>query len=579
MKQTESSTEDSGITLQGLSASPGIAVGKALVYHKNAARVDPKTIDGQDVERHLQQFYRARQTLQNELRELQGREFSDEVADIINAQIHIVKDPDLAGRVEQFIRKELYAADYAIDRAFEKYLTLLSDSGGSQANEHSIDISDMRDRLIEVIQNDYSIMEITSENLLIAEELSPRQVIKLAAKQIKGIVMDRGGSSSHAVIIARSIGIPAVVGTKEACHHAVNDDMVAIDGGVGTVVIRPNRQQLEEFKKREEQSREASASHREIWEKPSHTKDGVSFSLQANVEFAEELELVKKVGAEGIGLLRTESIYLGQSDFDNIDRQQNIYHRMLDETAPHFVTIRLFDAGGDKLFPSSPKEQNPFLGWRGLRMLLDEPEMLHGQLKAILKTAGQFPGRVRLLVPMVTELDEVTALKKHINAVQLELSDEGEPIGEELMLGIMVEVPSVAFAAESFAGHVDFFSIGTNDLTQYVLASDRGNERIAHLYDQRHPVIWKLIHRVVKAGRTGNIPVAVCGELAADPESAACLMGMGIRELSMSPGLLVPVKKLFTSRKLKEMEDLAEKVLTCTTKEQVIQLFEDWNHQ
>lgn len=577
MKQTEPSSETKTVTLKGVPASPGVAVGKALVYRKKELQVEPEKIKKQQIEAHLQQFYNACDTLENELTNLRENEFSDEVTNIINAQIYMVKDPDLAEQVEQFIREELYTVDYAIDRAFEKYLQLLLESSGSRGNDHSVDISDMRDRLLEVVQDTHSIMKITSDNLLVAEELSPREVIKLAGKQIKGIVMDKGGISSHAAIIARSTGIPAVVGTKEACQHVLDNDIIAIDAEAGTVVIRPDGKQLKDFEQREQENRTLSDIWRKVLKKPSQTKDGVSFILRANVEFAEELEAVKNAGAEGIGLLRTESIYLGQSDFDNIERQQELYEQILRGTDSHPVTIRLFDAGGDKLFPSSPKEHNPFLGWRGLRMLLDEEDLLCGQLKAILKAAGNFPGRVRLLVPMVTGLDEVVALKKHIDDVRQQLQEEGNSLDDQMMLGIMVEVPAVALAAEKFAEQVDFLSLGTNDLTQYTLAADRGNERISALYDQRHPAVWKLIKKVAEAGQAQDIPVAVCGEMAANPESAACLMGMGIRELSMSPGLLAPVKELLISRELKEMETLAQKALTCNTLKEVKQLFKNWN--
>ncbi len=298
--------------------------------------------------------------------------------------------------------------------------------------------------------------------------------------------------------------------------------------------------------------------------------------MQANIEFAEELTLAQKYHAQGVGLLRTESIYLSREDFENIDSQVAFYSSILKVTKPHTATIRLFDVGGDKFFEKDDREQNPFLGWRGIRMLLDQPSLLKNQLRAILQTAAKYPGRVQLLVPMVSTIEEVKKVRTLIAEVQDELKNEGIGIDPDVPLGLMVEVPSVALQADAFAKYADFLSIGTNDLTQYALAVDRGNERISVLYDQRHPAIWKLIKNTADGAQSKNIPISICGELASDPIAACCLMGMGIDILSMNAVVLPSVKQMLRSRTYVDMQQLANKVLQCETLEEVNDIFSSW---
>lgn len=567
------------IELKGVSASPGYALSRAKLYHTKEFDIKSSMIKKKEVLDHINEFKRARDETEEELRALKKETRDTEASDIISAQVQMVKDPELATRIEHLIKEELYSVDYAIQKAFESYIKLMENSVNSTARDRSIDLADTRNRLLQIVKEHTDSFSVEDDAIIVANNLSPRELIRLTKHNISGIVMSCGGATSHAAIIARSLGIPAIVGAKNADENISDGDAIAMDGTTGRFVVGPSDDTISRFKERMQQARKKEQKLLEIVERDSLTKDGHAFTLRANIEFAEELGRVKEVKAEGIGLLRSESIYLEKNNFEDVRQQEVFYSTILKETGTQPVIIRLFDAGGDKIFEGKQKEQNPFLGWRGIRMLLDKRNLLRDQLHAILAAAGKHPGRVRILVPMVTLLDEISELKKEIEEVQNKMQQEGEPVDREVPLGIMVEVPSVALQIEAFLDTVDFLSIGTNDLTQYILAVDRGNELIADMYDQRHPAVWGLIQGIAEAGEIAGKPVTVCGELASDPLSAACLLGMGINDLSMSPAQLPQVKKLLVDNELSRMQQLAAEVMACRSAKEVHALFENWSNE
>lgn len=565
--------------LKGAPASPGCAIGKAKIYQKKEFDIQSSTIKKGEVLDHINEFKKARLKIESELQSLQSETSGEETAGMVSAQIEMVNDPELANQVENLIKEELYSVDFAIQQAFENYIELIANSVNEHTRERSIDITDTRDRFLEIVKQQSDTPAIENDCIVVTNDLSPREVISLMKHHIGGIIMERGGVTSHAAIIARSMGIPAIVGAKEAVESISGDDIVAMDGDSGKIFVHPSDKTVSKVEQIIEHTRRQEQKLNSVIEKEPQTSDGHSFMLRANIEFAEELDRVRNVKAAGIGLLRAESIYLERAHFEDMWKQEHFYNSILEGTGAQPVTIRLFDAGGDKIFKEKQKEQNPFLGWRGIRMLLDKRALLRDQLHAILATAGTYPGRVNILVPMVTVAEEVVELKKEIREVQQRLKSEGKSIDENIPLGIMVEVPSVALQADKFAALVDFLSIGTNDLTQYVLAVDRGNELIAGIYDQRHPAVWKLIKLVAEAGRAQGKNVTVCGELASDPVSAACLLGMGINDLSMAPSRIPYVKNILIEKRVADMNELADKVLECSTSEEVHKLFKNWNKE
>jgi phosphotransferase system enzyme I (PtsI) len=563
------------ISLTGLPGSPGIVIGKASLYKRRRPVISNTSIQDDHIDQQIEEFHQARNLAEQELERLLDNQSDESALELIHTQIEMLKDPDLCDRVEREIEENNQPADMAIHKVFEEYLAIFKKNQEEAFRERSVDIADIRDRLLQILNNHHT-DEIEEGTILVAHELSPREVIEFSQLEIKGIIMDHGGTTSHAAIIARSMNIPTVVGVKKATNMIDSQQTVVLDGEHGEVIVNPEKKTREKYRDLMKRYVEAQSDLEKICAEPDETADQKPFVLRANIEFTEELESIKKYQARGIGLLRTESIYLRRKHFENQEKQEEFYGVILEDCDPQPVTIRLFDAGGDKFFNLGSKEQNPFLGWRGIRMLLDEEPLLRKQLKAILKTAAKHHGCVRLLVPMISTINEVLRVKEVMFEIQGELMQEGVPVDEELQFGIMVEVPSVAIQAEKFADHADFFSIGTNDLTQYVMAVDRGNELISGLYNQCHPAIWKLIKQVVDAANKKKISVSVCGELASDPIAACGLMGLGINELSMGPTILPAVKNELRSHTFDEMQQLAEKLVTSSTIEDINTIFNNW---
>lgn len=561
----------------GLAASPGIAIGRGCLCKLDKTEVQQEKIDHTQTHRHYALFRRARLAIYRELSEMQSSEEDDETAAILATQIEIVQDPDLHERIIHLIYERLMNVDYAIFEAFRTYLELVKDTQNALFQERATDIKDLRDRLIRHVQNKPHRIEIEPSSLVVTDEMSPGDLIRYSKHDLKGLALDSGGLTSHTSIIAHSMGIPAVVGINSISHNVETGDQLIIDGNEGVVYVNPTKETLEKYYQLLEQQKKSEQRLEQIVKEDDCTTDGKPFALRANVEFKEELVNVKKYRAQGIGLLRTESLYLARGSFDDEEAQINFYTEILDKIEGRTLTVRLFDAGGDKLMDQDVNEGNPFLGWRGIRMLLQDRKLLQNQLYAIIKAAASYPGQIRILVPMVSVLEEVITVNEEVNNAKERLQQEGVTIDSELKLGIMVEVPSVALQIDSFAPYVDFLSIGTNDLTQYLLAVDRGNDRIAHLYQQHHPAVWRVIDFVVNAARNNGLEIAVCGEIAAHPMAAACLMGMGIYDLSMSPASIPKVKELLINHSMEQMRELAEKVRNTQTQKEVEDIFNTWN--
>ena len=571
-----SKSHNSEFAISGLPGSPGVVIGQTSIYRRNRPIVTNARIDKNGVEKQLTDFHQARETAEKELKKMLKAQSEDSAEELIQTQIEMIKDPELSERVEKEITDNSKPADTAVQQVFEQYLDMMKQNHQEIFRERSVDIADTRDRLIQILHNREA-DEVKEGTILIARDLSPREVIEFSDRDIKGIVIEHGGTTSHAAIIARAMNIPMVVGLKNVTKLLKTDQKVVLDGQRGKIIVNPDSSTLEEYHELMNRQVQNETNYQQICKEPNVTADNQPFVLRANIEFAEELDMVHRYCAEGIGLLRTESVYLRKKHFGNQDKQQAFYESIVEKISPNPVVIRLFDAGGDKFFSGSKKEQNPFLGWRGIRMLLDNEGLLKDQLRAILKTASKFKDTIRILVPMISSVDQVLKVRQLMISVQQELKNQGIDIDDNVPLGIMIEVPNVAIQADFFTEYADFLSIGTNDLTQYILAVDRGNERISALYDQRHPVIWQLINTVAEAGRKTNTPVSVCGELAADPSSACCLMGMGITDLSMSPTVLPVVKQLLRKRSLSEMQALSKEVLSKNTVQEVNDIFVNWN--
>ncbi len=562
------------ILIKGLPGSDGIAIGKVLVVDQKKKKVQPKKIKSAVILIHLNRYATAKQRFLKELDELTNN-LDQKTAGILETQKHIAADVEIERRINEAVEIDSFSVDYAIYKIFNQFIERLRESGSELFQQRIIDIENIRDRLIALSCEDEKVLEIEKGAILIVKEISPTDLVSYYEKGVTGLVMDKGGVTSHAAIIAQSLDIPCIVNAKGAVQSAAFAKHAILDGLNGELILDPSKETLSEFRKAIRRIKRVRKTHRASKE-ASQTTDGVPFHLSANIEFEQELVLSNQYGAEGIGLLRTEALLYGGIAKKSEVEQDRFYEKILSDSNGS-VTIRLFDVGGDKLNAHTPDEANPFLGWRGIRMLLDEKEMFVSQLRSILKVSGKFPGRVKILVPMVSVFEEIVAVKQEIKRVKKTLKKEGIDFDNFIPIGIMIEVPSAALQAKHLAKEVDFFSIGTNDLTQYTLAVDRGNEQICKLYQQHHPAVWQLIKLTKEAADEHKIELSVCGELAGDVFGAACLLGMGINDLSMSPALIPRVKELLISHSSTNLKKLSEAVLSSKTTAEVKGFYQEWD--
>ena len=564
------------IIVRGLTGSEGIAIGPVLVLDTKKREIYPKKISLSEVEWHKQKFSEAQDIFISELVVLSAN-LDKNSHEIIGTQKEIALDPEIARQIHHILENEQISVDYAVYDTFSTYTERLKESGSDLFQQRIIDLEHIRDRIVDIINQDDSVQKVKPGSILIAKEISPTDLVAYHKKGIVGLVLERGGVTSHASIISESLGIPCLIGAKQVVKSAISSKQAIIDPAKGLLILNPSRETLSGYRKQQKRLGKEKRFESLI-SKKNETLDGFPFRLLANIEFEMEIDLAKKYQPDGIGLLRTEAL-LFSGIYKQREGEQDKYYDAILSKMDGPVVIRLFDVGGDKLNLYTIKEANPFLGWRGIRLLLDEKEMFHNQLRSLLKCAGKYPGRIKILVPMVTLVEEIREVRKAIERVQHELINEGLPVDETIPLGIMVEVPSTALLANHFAKEVDFFSIGTNDLTQYTLAVDRGNNKITHLYQQLHPSVWKLIEYTVNAAEENGIDVSVCGELAGDVLGASCLLGMGISDLSMTFSSIPKVKEALTTRSKKEFSELSRDVLSAATTPEVIQIFKEWNNK
>ncbi len=564
--------------LKGTPASPGVAVGEIRMFTHKDLEIPSGKIDRKDEEREIEKARQVLEHVDKQLSNLQNTQSDREIREILEAQIQIVRDPELFGQIEHLIREENRQAVFALYHAFNEYIQLLNQTGRDWIKDRIIDLQSLRDRMIYQIGDPETARRDFKGAVIFVDELSPSEMVEYSDSGISAVVMQHGGTTSHAVIIAQSLGIPCIIGTGWKRSKVESTRMAAVDGNTGEVILDPDQNILKIFNKRELDSEAIRQQAISISRKPNRTACGKEFTLRSNIEFIEELRNVTEYGAEGIGLLRTETLFLSHGYFD-VDRHAEFYQKVLEESAPDPVTIRLLDIGGDKFPGSRVSEANPYLGWRGMRMLLDETDLFDKQVEAVIASAEIYPERVRILLPMVSDVSEIRTAKKRIrDMIRSRDGIQAESIGK-LPVGVMVEVPSIALQAREAARYVDFMSIGSNDLTQYVMATDRGNERVSKLFRSSHPSVLKLIRMTAEAAEKEGIPLSVCGEMAGKPILASALLGMGIRELSMNTMSIPAVKKLICSLDLETMENLYRELIESEGLHQSEKIIRKWKER
>jgi phosphotransferase system enzyme I (PtsI) len=520
----------------------------------------------------IERFHAARARAGERLRQLRTRveaSAGPEEAAIFDVQLSILDDEELSRGVTELIRQNL-GAEKAFDVVMLEWRNRFARHSAPMLRERVGDLTDVHIRVLSLLldlpDHDPVALPPGANAILVTHDLTPSLTVQLDRDSISAIATDAGTRTAHVAILARSLGLPAVVGLRTATTELQGGERVVLDGGTGMLAINPTDEEIAAYHERQREEELAEAALSELAALEAVTLDGVRVTLRANVDIPEDAEAAARSGAQGVGLMRTEFLVVGRPNMPDEDEQYRAYRRVLEAFEGDPVIIRTFDIGGDKLpIGGYPTEPNPFLGWRAIRMCLDQPEMFRVQLRALLRASMH--GNLRIMLPLIVTLDEVLASKRLIEEASAELTARGVAHRTDVPLGVMIETPAAAVAADTLIQHVDFFSIGTNDLVQYTLAVDRGNANLAPRYTPLHPAVLRLIRRTVEVAAEGGIDVAVCGEMASQPLMAFALLGLGVRQMSVAPRSVPLVKRIVRSVTAAHAEVAAAAALRAQTAE------------
>ncbi len=562
-------------TYKGVGVSPGIAIGRAIIVEKRVATVFRVPIRDDEVEPEVNRFKESLAKTRDELLDLKqkvSRSMGDEYAQIFEAHAMIVGDASFADKVAQKIEEEQVNAEWALAEVQEELQARFNSFEDDYLRERVADVRDVAERVLLNLQGiaHHEISEIKHDVIIIADDLTPSDTIHFNRRPIVGFATEVGGRTSHTSIIAKSLFMPAVIGVPRLTKIVDNDELVIVDGYEGTIVVNPTQAMIQEYQSRVSRHEEAEQKLLANRNLAAITKDHHKISLQANIELVEELDDAIKYGAEGIGLYRSEFLYISTSpDLPTEEEHYNVYRRLAEATAPNWVIIRTFDLGGKKLAKEimGSKEDNPVLGLRALRLCMQHRDMFKTQLRALLRASAH--GKIKIMFPLVSGVQELRQVKTLVREIRHELDAQGLPHNKDLQIGIMIEVPSAAVIADLLATEADFFAIGTNDLIQYSLAIDRGNENVSYLYEPLHPAILRLVKGVIDAGKRAGIPVEMCGEMASDPIFAIVLLGLGLEIFSMNPSSIPVIKNVIRSVRYRDCRRIAEIALQKKTAQEI----------
>jgi phosphotransferase system enzyme I (PtsI) len=555
---------------KGLPASKGISMGKPFVYVVEKPSTIVSTESYVSGEREIFEY---KQAIAQSLKELDkifnlAKEKLDEKnLQIFDAQLLFLKDEVLHQQVIKRIKQEKKSAYQSFSDVIKVYEDTMLASNDEYLRERVADIEDIKNRVLRNLVKKKLVSKIDENSIVIARNLTPADTILFSRRKLLGFATDLGGTNSHVSIIARSLDVPAVVGMKDISIHIKPEDYVIVDGYKGLVFKNPSQRTVTRYLNQIKKYLTFEKTLKEFEKLPTRTKDGRDVRLVVNLEFNKELDyIISHIGC-GVGLYRTEHLFLEMEEFPEEETQYRQYKMIADRLYPREVTIRTFDIGGDKLLPSSQKESNPFLGWRGIRICLDKEEVFLNQLRALLRASVR--GNIKIMLPMIASIEEIRKTKKLVAKAKNDLKKRNIKFNNDVKIGIMVEVPSAVTMADDFAKEVDFFSLGTNDLVQYILAVDRESSMVSDLYQQFHPAVLKSIDYVVKSARKNNIEVSVCGEMAGDPIGFLVLLGLGVDELSVETTSFLRIKKLIRMINFKDVISIAEKTLTMDSEKDI----------
>ncbi|MGG4202780.1 phosphoenolpyruvate--protein phosphotransferase [Paenibacillus jamilae] len=563
------------LKISGIAASAGIAIARAFILEHPNYAVERRAVG--DVEAEIARLDAALAQSQTELESIKEKtlqELGEKKAEIFASHLLILNDPELIDPVKAKIRDEQLNADYALNEVATQFISMFENMKSAYLQERASDMRDVTKRILNHLLGVHFVSpaEIAEETIVLAEDLTPSDTAQLNREFVKGFATNIGGRTSHSAIMARSLEIPAVVGTKNILSQAKSGDLIIVDGLDGHVFVNPTEEIVAEYRAKQV----AYDKQREEWRKlrgeATVSVDGVHVELAANIGTPNDVAGVLDNGGEGVGLYRTEFLYMGRDKLPSEEVQYTAYKTVLERMEGKPVVVRTLDIGGDKELPylDLPKEMNPFLGFRAIRLCLDRQDIFRTQLRALLRASVH--GNLRIMFPMIATLNEFREAKAVLMEEKEKLVAEGVSVSEEIQLGIMVEIPSTAVLADQFAKEVDFFSIGTNDLIQYTMAADRMNERVSYLYQPYNPSILRLVKMVIDAAHREGRWVGMCGEMAGDTTAIPLLLGLGLDEFSMSATSILPARSQISKLSRADMEKLATKALDMQTAEQVVEL-------
>ena len=560
--------------LEGIGVSPGVAIGVAFLVDDPGGRVVRMCLPEAEVNAEIARFRQAVALAQKQLQDAKARlreALGDDQAYILEAHLLMLQDPGLARQIEGFILDNRANAEWAVREVTSRLLEAYAQIADSYLRERGNDIEDVARRLIKILSGTHArdLSLLASEAIIVAEDLLPSVAAELDPEKVRGFVTSSGGLTSHTAIISRSLGIPAVVGLRGIASRVRSGETMVIDGATGVVVLRPSPEALRFYndeRLREQQQQRFDLEEREL---PAVTRDGVPIILRANIELLEEIDSLHLSNATGVGLYRSEYLYAqATGGLPTEEEQFEVYRLLAEMSGDEGAVIRTFDLGGDKLHLGGFKaEPNPALGLRAIRLSFTVEEVFRAQLRAILRAACH--GRLKIVLPLISNPDELRTAKRIIAEVGRQMRAEGVEYAEGVEIGVMVEVPSAALQADTLAREADFLSLGTNDLTQYMLAVDRSNENVTHLFDSLHPAVLRAIKFASTAAEQCHKPITVCGEMASNPTHVVVLLGLGLRDLSMTPKAIPAIKRVVRAIDLPTAEKIANYALGLTTPAEV----------
>lgn len=567
--------------ISGIPASPGIVFGKALVLKEEKIVLDMQKIKDSQVDEEIARFYAGREAAVEQLNSIKERAYQslgEEKAAIFEGHLMILEDEELEEEIIDYLRSNHVNAAVAANVVIDQQVAILSEIDDEYLKERAGDIRDIGNRLIKNILGMHivDLGEINEEAILVAYDLTPSETAQLNLDKVLGFVTDIGGRTSHTSIMARSLELPAIVGTNNVTELVNTGDFLILDALNNVVYVNPSQEEIQRLKALQAKLADEKAELAKLKDLPALTLDGHRVDVVANIGTIRDIEGADRNGAEGVGLYRTEFLFMDRDQLPTEEEQFIAYKDVVEAMNGNLVILRTMDIGGDKELPylDLPKEMNPFLGWRAIRIALDRREILNAQLRAVLRASAY--GKLAVMFPMIISVEEIRELKSVIEELKVELRNEGKAFDENIQIGVMVETPSAAVNAKFLAKEVDFFSIGTNDLTQYTLAVDRGNELISHLYNPMSPSVLSLIKQVIDASHAEGKWTGMCGELAGDERATVLLLGMGLDEFSMSAISVPRIKKLIRNVNYQDAKLLAEKALQQPTAAEIERLVIDF---